>query len=96
MDPIHLFVPTFRIEECLARIGDCLEAGWTGLGVETQGNSTVAALGLASLKCTELDMHPRLAYQEVQRMREALCDMVERHGASRRTGGAAGHAEAAR
>ena len=33
--PVQLFVPTFRIEECLAEIRDCLEAGWTGLGFKT-------------------------------------------------------------
>jgi dTDP-4-amino-4,6-dideoxygalactose transaminase len=35
MDPIQLFVPTFRIEECLAEIRVCLEKGWTGLGFKT-------------------------------------------------------------
>ena len=35
MNPIHLFVPTFRVEECLAEIRDCLEKGWTGLGYKT-------------------------------------------------------------
>ncbi len=35
MDPIHLFVPTFRIEECLAQIRECLEKGWTGIGFKT-------------------------------------------------------------
>lgn len=35
MDPIQLFVPTFRIEECLAEIRECLEKGWTGLGFKT-------------------------------------------------------------
>ncbi|HEY7862826.1 MAG TPA: aminotransferase class V-fold PLP-dependent enzyme, partial [Thermoanaerobaculia bacterium] len=34
-DPIHLFVPTFRVEEVLAEIRDCLEKGWTGLGYKT-------------------------------------------------------------
>lgn len=33
--PIHLFVPTFRIEETLAEIRECLEKGWTGLGYKT-------------------------------------------------------------
>ena len=32
---IQLFVPTFRIEECLAEIRECLEKGWTGLGFKT-------------------------------------------------------------
>lgn len=35
MDPIHLFVPTFRIDEVLAEIRECLEKGWTGLGFKT-------------------------------------------------------------
>lgn len=34
-DPIQLFVPTFRIEETLAEIRECLERGWTGLGYKT-------------------------------------------------------------
>jgi dTDP-4-amino-4,6-dideoxygalactose transaminase len=35
MEPINLFVPTFRIEETLAEIRECLEIGWTGLGFKT-------------------------------------------------------------
>jgi|SRR5882672_919307 len=35
VDPIHLFVPKFRVPECLAEITDCLEKGWTGLGYKT-------------------------------------------------------------
>ncbi len=35
MQPIQLFVPTFRIEETLAAIRECLEKGWTGLGFKT-------------------------------------------------------------
>lgn len=35
MEPIQLFVPTFRVEECLAQIRECLEKGWTGLGYKT-------------------------------------------------------------
>ncbi len=35
MDPIHLFVPTFRVDEVLAEIRECLEKGWTGLGYKT-------------------------------------------------------------
>jgi len=34
-DPIHLFVPTFRVDEVLAGIRECLEKGWTGLGFKT-------------------------------------------------------------
>lgn len=34
-DPIHLFVPLFRIEETLSAIRECLEKGWTGLGYKT-------------------------------------------------------------
>jgi dTDP-4-amino-4,6-dideoxygalactose transaminase len=33
--PIHLFVPTFRVEETLAAVRECLERGWTGLGFKT-------------------------------------------------------------
>jgi dTDP-4-amino-4,6-dideoxygalactose transaminase len=32
---IQLFVPTYRVEECLEEIRDCLEKGWTGLGYKT-------------------------------------------------------------
>lgn len=32
---IQLFVPTFRVEECLSEIRECLEKGWTGLGFKT-------------------------------------------------------------
>ena len=32
---IQLFVPSFRIDECLAEIRECLEKGWTGLGYKT-------------------------------------------------------------
>ncbi len=35
MDPIHLFVPTFRVDETLNEIRECLERGWTGLGYKT-------------------------------------------------------------
>jgi dTDP-4-amino-4,6-dideoxygalactose transaminase len=35
MKPIHLFVPTFRIDECLAEVRECLATGWTGLGFKT-------------------------------------------------------------
>jgi dTDP-4-amino-4,6-dideoxygalactose transaminase len=35
LDSIQLFVPTFRIDECLAQIRECLEKGWTGLGFKT-------------------------------------------------------------
>lgn len=33
--PIQLFVPNFRVEECLSEIRECLEKGWTGLGFKT-------------------------------------------------------------
>jgi len=33
--PVQLFIPTFRIDECLAEIRECLEKGWTGLGYKT-------------------------------------------------------------
>jgi dTDP-4-amino-4,6-dideoxygalactose transaminase len=32
---IQVFVPKFRIDECLAEIRECLEKGWTGLGFKT-------------------------------------------------------------
>ena len=35
MESIQLFMPTFRIEECLAEVRECLEKGWTGLGYKT-------------------------------------------------------------
>jgi dTDP-4-amino-4,6-dideoxygalactose transaminase len=35
MKPIQLFVPTFRVDECLDEIRECLEKGWTGLGFKT-------------------------------------------------------------
>src|SRR5687767_5684350 len=34
-DPINLFVPAFRVEECLDAIRECIEKGWTGLGYKT-------------------------------------------------------------
>ena len=33
--PIQLFVPNFRVEECLTEVRECLEKGWTGLGFKT-------------------------------------------------------------
>jgi dTDP-4-amino-4,6-dideoxygalactose transaminase len=35
MKPINLFTPTFRIEETLAEIRECLEKGWPGVGFKT-------------------------------------------------------------
>ncbi|MFT9495983.1 DegT/DnrJ/EryC1/StrS family aminotransferase [Anaerosolibacter sp.] len=32
---IQLFVPTFKVDECLEEIRECLEKGWTGLGFKT-------------------------------------------------------------
>lgn len=32
---INLFVPNFRIDECMDAIRECLEKGWTGLGFKT-------------------------------------------------------------
>ena len=32
---IQLFVPTFRTQECLEQIRECLDKGWTGLGFKT-------------------------------------------------------------
>lgn len=34
-NPIHLFVPKFRVEECLSEIEVTLRKGWTGLGFKT-------------------------------------------------------------
>lgn len=33
--PHQLFVPKFRVDECLEAIRECLEKGWTGLGFKT-------------------------------------------------------------
>lgn len=33
--PLQLFVPTFRTDECLEGIRECLDKGWTGLGFKT-------------------------------------------------------------
>ncbi|HZT57753.1 MAG TPA: DegT/DnrJ/EryC1/StrS family aminotransferase [Pyrinomonadaceae bacterium] len=35
MNSVHLFVPTFRVDETLEAIRECLEKGWTGLGYKT-------------------------------------------------------------
>ena len=35
MKPIQLFLPTFRIDETLEEVRQCLEKGWTGLGYKT-------------------------------------------------------------
>ena len=32
---INLFVPKFRVDECLNEIRECLEKGWTGMGFKT-------------------------------------------------------------
>lgn len=32
---IQLFVPSYRIDECLKEVRECLEKGWTGLGFKT-------------------------------------------------------------
>lgn len=32
---VQLFVPNFRVDECLEQIRECLEKGWTGLGFKT-------------------------------------------------------------
>ncbi|WP_370278877.1 DegT/DnrJ/EryC1/StrS family aminotransferase [Pontibacterium sp.] len=31
----QLFVPKFRVDECLAQVKECLEKGWTGMGFKT-------------------------------------------------------------
>ncbi len=35
MDNIQVLKPSYRVEECLEAIRECLEAGWTGLGFKT-------------------------------------------------------------
>jgi dTDP-4-amino-4,6-dideoxygalactose transaminase len=35
MKDVQLFVPSFRVDECLAQVRECLERGWTGLGYKT-------------------------------------------------------------
>lgn len=35
MRKINLFVPKFRIEECLVEIEECLKKGWSGMGFKT-------------------------------------------------------------
>jgi dTDP-4-dehydrorhamnose reductase len=35
LPPVQVFLPTFRVDECLAEIRECLEKGWTGLGYKT-------------------------------------------------------------
>jgi dTDP-4-amino-4,6-dideoxygalactose transaminase len=32
---IHLFAPSYEVEECLAAVRECLEVGWTGVGFKT-------------------------------------------------------------
>lgn len=32
---INLFTPTYRVNECLDQIKECLEVGWTGIGFKT-------------------------------------------------------------
>ncbi|MBV1911770.1 MAG: DegT/DnrJ/EryC1/StrS family aminotransferase [Kangiellaceae bacterium] len=33
--PTQLFIPNFRVDECLEQVRECLEKGWTGLGFKT-------------------------------------------------------------
>ena len=35
MPPLRVLRPRFHVEECLAELRQCLEAGWTGLGFKT-------------------------------------------------------------
>jgi dTDP-4-amino-4,6-dideoxygalactose transaminase len=35
VEPIQLFLPKFRTEECLDEIRECLDKGWSGLGYKT-------------------------------------------------------------
>lgn len=32
---IQLFIPKFRVDECLEQVKECLEKGWTGMGFKT-------------------------------------------------------------
>jgi len=34
-EAIQLFIPKYRVDECLAQIKECLECGWTGVGFKT-------------------------------------------------------------
>lgn len=34
--PIQVFLPRFRVDECLEAIRDCLDRGWTGIGFKTE------------------------------------------------------------
>ena len=34
-DKIQVFTPSFRVEECLEQIRECLEIGWSGMGFKT-------------------------------------------------------------
>lgn len=49
MSDVHLFLPSFDVEECLDAVRACLEKGWTGLGDQTVvfENAFCAALGHA-------------------------------------------------
>ncbi|MBJ6892872.1 DegT/DnrJ/EryC1/StrS family aminotransferase, partial [Vibrio cholerae] len=31
----QLFIPKFRVDECLGHVKECLEKGWTGMGCKT-------------------------------------------------------------
>ena len=33
---IQVLKPKYEVEECLAEIRECLEAGWTGMGFKTE------------------------------------------------------------
>ena len=35
MKKYQVLKPTFRTEECLAEIKECLEVGWSGMGFKT-------------------------------------------------------------
>ncbi len=73
MKPIPLFVPTFRVDECLAEVRECLERGWTGLGYKTTEFETAwkAYAGLP---------HAHFLNSATSGLHLAVCLLKERHG----------------
>ena len=73
MEPIHLFVPTFRVEETLAQIRECLDKGWTGLGYRDNTTypmyasmrETCPRAAHASDRLISLPLHLRLTHAGV-------------------------------
>ena len=71
--PLQLFVPTFRIDECLAEIRECLEKGWTGLGFKT------TQFEEAWKACTRLP-HAHFLNSATSGLHLAVRLLKERHG----------------